>query len=162
MAFDLLSKKQSGRDWSVSVGGDEVGLTLSWASAKGQLDSLKAAVDILNADVSGWYHKSAKESEQKQFANTWSMWRDQFYKWYKTAISRSSTLTPEMPWSVAEAVEKKTSELNGWRRQFERLSGEMASGPGPVVPSGSGIWKWVAVAGAGGLVTLLVARRLQG
>ena len=163
MAFDLWNKKQDRRDWSVSIGDDETGFTLLWSSAKGQLESLKAAVDVLNVDISQWYKKSAKEDDQKKFANTWSTWRDQFYKWYKAAVHRWAVLTPaESPWSVVNMVEKKTAELNEWRRQFERHSGEIASGPGQIVPeAGSGVWKWVAIAGAGGLLTMLIANKLK-
>ena len=162
MAFDLWNKKQDRRDWSVSIGDDESGITLTMSSAKGQVNSLKAAIDVLNIDISSWYAKSAKDDDQKRFANTWSTWRDQFYKWYKASISRWSSLAPELPWSIADMVEKKTLELNEWRRQFERHSGEAASGPGQILPeAGSGAWKWVAIAGAGGLLTMLIANKLR-
>lgn len=162
MAWDLMDKRFDRRDWNVSIGDDESGATLLWASAKGQLESLKVAVDVLNTDVSIWYKKSAKEDEQKKFANAWSMWRDQFYKWYKAAMTRWMTLAPETPWSVADMVEKKTAELNEWRKQFERQSGEVASGPGQIVPEGgSGVWKWVSVAGLSGFVALLIANKMR-
>jgi hypothetical protein len=166
MAVDIFSGEISPRDWS--LGSDSIGLTVLWRTAKAQLESLKAAVDILNLDISAWYHQSPpKDEDQKRFANTWSIWRDQFYKWYQSNVSmweRMFTFT-DAPWSVASVVEQKQGELNTWRHQFETISGRKAFGasqPNTPAPSPStSLWKWIAIGGGGGLLALYGVKKFN-
>jgi hypothetical protein len=165
MAVDIFSGAVTPRDWS--LGSDSMGLTILWRTAKAQLESLKAAVDILNLDISAWYHQQDRDADQKQFTNAWNIWRDQFYQWYRSNVSTWDRMfSVEAPWSVASLVEQKQGELNTWRHQFETVSGKKSFGApqpnqqNPGSPSTS-LWKWIAIGGGGGLLALYGAKKFN-
>jgi hypothetical protein len=169
MAYDVFKRKQVPGDWTM---GDDVGFTFFWHTAKSRLEDVRTAVDILNQDVSDWYKTSNRKKgpEQERFIKGWEIWKNEFFKWYDDATSRWSKLTPELPWSVASKAEAKTNELNEWRRQFEKVAGFEATGPGPLVREGppdkknegTSMWAWVAAALGGAAIFGFVQHKLGG
>lgn len=157
MAYDIATGAFVGGDYSM-------GVTLLWSSAKSDLEDTRSAVDLLNQDISAWYPRSKRGIAEGRFVTAWTTWKDNFFKWYKDAVSRWTKLTPEMPWSVATRAEQKRKELETWRAQFEKLSGEQATGPSAQESrredkpkdNGGGIWKWLAIIGGAAAGTLIV------
>lgn len=143
---------------------DDLGFTVLYSSVKPRIDALLAAVNVLNGDVSAWYRQAPKTTAADVFANAWSTWRDTFYGYYKYATDRWVIGFPPLPWTIADEVDKRTIELSAWRVDYERISGQRATGPDPktAVPpdTGTSIWVYVAVAAVGATVAVIAAKKL--
>lgn len=159
MAYDLLSGKQTARDWSCGAS-----FFTSTDDVVAKLDSLTADVNNLNTDVSRWWQGAQKTPETKDFVNAWSRWRDATYRFIKSW--REKSLTIKMAWTYADIADEKMRELAEWRGKYQELSGRAATAPAsrpPAAPKpgdSSSAWKWVAAIAAGGAAFALISRKL--
>lgn len=157
MAYDVFSKSHTGRDWSIGA---------PWNTTNQDVDvkisALLTDTNNLNADISRWMASdSAKKNPRSHaFWDAWVRWRDETTKFIQS-VKKGWSL--KLAWNFYDNAVDRMRELEQWRFHWEELSGERSAGPAskpPAPESGGGAWKWVAIAGGGTLVSLLVAKKL--
>jgi hypothetical protein len=172
MAYDLLTKKQSSKSWAL---GCDVGapLIVYDSDMMKELDDLRRDVDGLNDDFTAWFKGTSTNPEARNLWQRWMAFRDQVYGTYKTWTDTTLMLT--RGGSVHSALGRRKFYDNvkdlqeqtlRWRKTFEAKTGQKATSPIASNPNNEkkeesgGFWKWLAIAGAGAVGGLIVAKKL--
>lgn len=157
MAFDLLTKKQSSRDWSLGAS-----FTTTMSDVEDRLRTLTSDTNNLNADITQhWFPKHKNEETAKRFVAQWIEWRDKTYAFIK---SWNEGFRFKLAWNFMDNADQRVAELNEWRARWERLSGETAiapmTAPKKKDESSGGWWKWLAVGLGGAVAAVFVTKKL--
>jgi hypothetical protein len=160
MAYDLLTKKRSSRNWALGAS-----FTTSTDDVELRMKDLIVDVNNLNNDITqSWFPKHRNEDSAQRFVAAWIAWRDQAYAFVKS-WKEGGFFHVKLAWNYMDDTNQKISELATWRERWERLSGESSTAPSTKAPpkdepSSGGLWKWLAIAGVGAAGGLLIAKKL--
>jgi hypothetical protein len=166
MAYDLATKKQTARDWSIGAG-----LTTTTEDVDLRLRQLTTETNGLNVDITQiWYPKAKKDPQTQIFVNAWVRWRDDTYAFVKS-WKEGPFYKIHMAWNFLNNATDRLRELADWRAKWQKLSGLEATAPSGTVPPDAGSkpptdtntnwWKWAAIGSAGGLGAILIGRKLK-
>lgn len=165
MAFDIFKRREVPGDWTMGAS-----FFTTSEDAEQKWNSLLAATNNLNEDITVVWAPTVKGNlAATSFIRQWITFRDTVYSEYKD--NARSKIIPDLAWNVWNRGDAKLTELADWRKKFEKLSGMIATAPGPVAEEkhgaekekeksgGIGVWGYVAVGLAGAVALTLVQRR---
>jgi len=172
MAYDLITKKRSARNWALGASSIGAPLIVYDEEMMAELNNLRRDVDALNDDFTAWFKKNQGDLQARNLWKHWTTFRDDVYGTYKSWTDTTLLLTPGGSVhsytgrrKFYDNVKNLQEQESKWRKDFERLTGQAPSAPSaldtkkPDDSSGS-LWKWAAILGLGAFGGVLVARKL--
>lgn len=161
MAYDLLSGKKNGRDWSCGFGLSDVVVVAS--DANREVDQASSEMQALTNEI----HRAKSEGKisNDQFAS-FKAFHKEFYGWRASTGTRPYGKLKFGLAGIFETAKLYRGRIADWRKLLSEKGVEVSAPSGrgiepPKKPGeGGGVWKWLAIAGAGAATFALISRKL--
>jgi hypothetical protein len=164
MAYDIFSGERSGADWSCGIGDEPdtyIPFIISPADANRIVDKAVAEEQQAVEEI------SRAKKEGKIDDATWRSFRnyhDEFHNWLASNGKRPYGYMKLGSVGIYKAGYEHRKRIRDWR---EMAAGAGATSVGPKArgiddkkPSSMNLWKWGALAAAGGAAALFVANKV--
>lgn len=161
MAYDLLSGKKNGRDWSCGFGLSDVVVVAS--DANREVDQASSEMQALSTEA----HRARNEGKiSKEQFESFKAFHNEFYTWRASTGTRPYGKLKFGLAGIFQTAKLYRGRIDDWRKLLSEKGVDTSAPTGrnidpPKKPDdGSGVWKWFAIAGAGAAAFALISRKI--